>query len=95
MASESNLETYLVNQCKAHRIFIRKLQAVGRVGFPDRSLIYGGRVIFVELKPPTGKGRLSKMQEREIKKLRDVGAEVRIIWTRKGVEDVIEEITRT
>jgi len=94
MASEGSLEKYLIAQCNAHRILIRKLQAVGRVGFPDRTLIYGGQVIFVELKSPTGKGRLSKMQEREILKLRDVGAEVRVVMTREQVDDVITEIIK-
>lgn len=93
--SEGNLEKYLIDRAAAHRVYQRKVKLAGRRGFPDRMLAYGGRVVFVELKNPNGKGRLSKMQEREIAEMRDVGLDVRVMKSKEEVDDAIKTITAT
>ena len=48
------------------------------------------RVRFVELKSPSGKGRLSALQLLEIAKLRDAGASVHVIESKEQVDAIIE-----
>ena len=91
MKTEAHLQGYLFRQAKRHKIFCRKMQATGRRGFPDVMLV-NDRVVFVELKTPAGTGRLSALQKREIELLRHAGADVRIIDTKEGVDDLINEI---
>tara|TARA_R110000803_G_scaffold56492_2_gene113830 strand:+ start:1498 stop:1800 length:303 start_codon:yes stop_codon:yes gene_type:complete len=93
MASEKSLQNYLFAQCKKHKIFIRKMEAAGRRGFPDCLLIYKGDVLFAELKSPTGRGRLSRLQQIEINRLQAHCAKVWVLDSREGVDDVIKKIT--
>jgi hypothetical protein len=76
----------------ARDIFCRKVQAVGHTGFPDLFLARMGRVALVELKSPTGKGRLSRKQEREIERLRGEGINVYVIDSKEGAEKVIKNL---
>jgi len=92
MKTEAHLQGYLFRQAKRHIIFCIKMQATGRRGFPDVMLV-NDRVVFVELKSPSGTGRLSALQKREIELLRHAGADVRIIDTKEGVDDLIRELT--
>ena len=92
--SEKNLQRYLIVSAELHDIFCRKIQAVGHVGFPDVFLAHRGRIVLVELKSPSGKGRLSKKQEREIERLKNVGVTVYVIDTFEGADDVITTLTK-
>lgn len=61
-----------------------KFVSPGSVGVPDRLVVLpGGRVVFVELKSDSG--RLSRMQVYQIERLRELGADVRVV---KGQEEV-------
>ena len=56
-------------------------------GVPDRILILpGGRIIFVELKRPGAKP--TPIQERVIEKLRGLGADVRVVDSIGGVDEI-------
>ena len=90
--SERNLQRYLIISAELHDIFCRKVQAIGHVGFPDVFLARNGRIVLVELKSPSGKGRLSKKQEREIERLKNVGVTVYVIDTFEGADDVIRNL---
>lgn len=68
------------------------MQAVGHTGFPDVMLARYGRVVLVELKSPTGKGRVSKKQEREMARLKDAGVNVYVVDSYDGVENVFKQI---
>ena len=90
--SEKNLQRYLIISAELHDIFCRKVQAIGHVGFPDMFLARNGRIVLVELKSPTGRGRLSKKQGREIERLKDVGINVYVIDSYEGAADVIKNL---
>lgn len=92
MASEKHLQNYLFKRADEYNIFCRKVSAEGHVGFPDAFLVFAGRAALVELKSPTGKGRLSKKQEREIARLREQGMNVYVVDTYEGVDNVIRNI---
>ena len=60
-------------------------------GVPDRIFILpGGIVWFVELK--TKKGRLSKIQKCQISRLKDNGANIRVIYGYDDAAAFIEEV---
>ena len=90
--SEKYLQHYLILRAELHDIYARKVRAVGHVGFPDVFLAHKGRIVLVELKSPTGRGRLSKKQEREIERLKNVGVTVYVIDTFEGADDVIRNL---
>lgn len=57
-------------------------------GVPDRICLFdGGVIVFVELKAPGRKPR--KLQEVQIKKLRNLGFRVEVIDSEKGIGELI------
>jgi len=73
---ESKLQAKCVKLAKRNKIMVRKIHAENRKGFPDLLLIFPdtGIVAFVEMKRPDGTGQLSKLQDREIGRIRKQGA---------------------
>lgn len=76
--SEAGLERRLAAEVKRRGGAFIKLQPY-LVGLPDRLVVLpGGRTIFIELKTPTGRGRLSAHQEEWLDRLWWLGAEVHV-----------------
>lgn len=66
-----------------------KFTSPGNVGVPDRIVIMpGGKISFAELK--TDHGRLSKMQECQIARLKALGCKVKVVKGAEGVEKFLE-----
>lgn len=97
---EGKVEDYLVAQCEAHGALVRKLAYIGRRGAPDRMVVWPRRqevsqwvsfreaqVDFVELKA-TGK-KPDAHQEREHKRLRELGCNVFVIDSKGAVDKYI------
>ena len=74
---ESVMEDLLVERGERNGWYSRKLNFTGRRGAPDRLFIRRGRVVFIEVKQPGEP--TSPNQDREIKALRDAGAEVYVV----------------
>lgn len=68
-----------------------KFVSPGNDGVPDRIVVLPGiSPVFVELKTETG--RLSSLQNVQIKKLKDLGQDVRILYGLEDVKRFLEEI---
>lgn len=68
-----------------------KFVSPGNDGVPDRIVVLQGiSPVFVELKTETG--RLSSLQNVQIKKLKDLGQDVRILYGLEDVKRFLEEI---
>ena len=68
---ERLIEKHLTSKCKAHGILCYKFVSPGQRNVPDRILIKGGKVVFLELKA-TGK-KPSEAQWREITRIQEAG----------------------
>ena len=88
---EKEIEKKLVEG--VHKIGGRayKFVSPGNDGVPDR-ILFGpsGRTILAELK--TEDGRLSPMQRVQIKRLRRLGHDVRVLYGPKDVEKFLAEV---
>lgn len=87
---EGYVEEYLVEKSEEHGCLCYKWVSPGRRGVPDRILIGHGHVIFVELKSSVG--QLSKSQQLMIPRLREHGADVRVIRSRSEVDALMREL---
>ena len=75
---EKTVEAALVKRVKELGGIAYKWTSPGRTGVPDRIVMLpGGKIIFVELKSPTGK--LTVRQEREHETIRGLGFDVIVI----------------
>lgn len=81
---EADIEKKLVREVKKLGGRAYKWVSPGNDGVPDRIVVMpGGQITFVELK--TKKGRLSKLQERQIRTLTELGCCPTVI---KGMEEL-------
>lgn len=82
---ESAIEARLVREVKKRGGLCYKFTSPGNPGVPDRIIILpGGRTVYAELK--TEIGRLAKVQRWQIERMRELGADVRVL---KGMEQVL------
>lgn len=93
MKTEGALQRYFKSQAASHGIMWRKIKFEGQSGCPDILIAHKGRIIFVELKSPTKKGRLSEIQKRQIKHFKNAGIKVHVVDDKEQVDNVISEIT--
>jgi len=89
---ENKVEKLLDSEFKKIGGITRKWVSPGRDGVPDRICIVDGNVWFVEVK--TIDGKLSKVQEREIERLTDVGANVHTVYGAVDVHIFIEGVVK-
>ena len=86
---EREIEQYLRKRVAELGGLAYKWTSPGTAGVPDRIVVFpGGGVHFIELKAP-GKTPTA-LQARQISRLADVGASVRVIDSKEGVDDFIE-----
>lgn len=74
---EADVEGPVTNWAEANGFLSRKMQYIGRHGARDRDYYGYGHVILIEFKRPKGKPRIH--QERERKRLLEVGVVVHVI----------------
>lgn len=87
---EGTIENYLAKRAKENGMLCYKTISPSRRGFPDRTLIGNGHVIFVELKSASGK--LSESQKVRIKEMKEHGADVRVIASKQETDLLIDEL---
>lgn len=89
---ERDLESRFLREIKARGGEVRKLRWDGVAGAPDRLVMAPGpRMAFVELKRPDGTGRVSKLQARELRLLRRMGFDARVVASDEDVDLFMKE----
>lgn len=82
---EKDIEAVLVREVKRMGGRAYKWTSPGNDGVPDRIVILPNRnPIFVELK--TEKGKLSELQRVQIRRLQELGQDVRVLYGLEAVE---------
>ena len=91
--TEACLEKYAKNKFTKIGCLFYKFASPNKRGVPDDLIVCpNGQVIFIEFKNPNGTGKISKLQELQIKKLRDNKATVMVIDKVELVDELIELI---
>jgi hypothetical protein len=89
--AEREIEKKLVDGVRKLGGRAYKFVSPGNDGVPDRIVVLPGiSPVFVELKTETG--RLSSLQNVQIKKLKDLGQDVRVLYGLEDVKRFLEEI---
>ena len=84
MALEKTTEAWLKKKLEGLGGLFLKWTSPGCVGVPDRILVIGGRIMFVELKQETG--RLSEAQKHMLAELARRGAACHVVYGKAGAE---------
>ena len=90
---ESELERIFVNEIRKEGGEAYKWVSPGNDGVPDRIVLFpSGEIYFVELKAAAG--RIRAVQEKQIRRLRDLGQEATIVRGEEGLVQFFEAIGR-
>jgi len=94
---ESKLQAKCMKLAKLNKVLVRKVHAENRNGFPDLLLIFPltGQTVYVEMKRPNGTGNLSKLQDRELKRIRKQNASAYKCDSYEWFTSIIETHLRT
>jgi len=84
--AETTIEQHFCNEIKRLGGFTRKFRSPGQRGVPDR-VVFLHQAFFAELKTPMGK--LSKLQQLEIARMREHGAFVVVLASMTEVDEFI------
>ena len=88
---EKDIENYLRDEIKKVGGIAYKFVSPGNAGVPDRLVLLPGRwSFFVELKAPGKKTRA--VQDRQIRKIRNLDFTVLIIDSKKQIDDLVKMI---
>lgn len=93
MTPEGKIVEYLKRQTKAAGGTTRKVSWVGHTGAPDQLVLLPDVAAFVECKAP-GK-RPTKVQEREIARLKASGMEVFVVDSKESVDCMLYFLAAT
>lgn len=93
MERERDVEKYLRMRVLKHGGLYYKFVSPGNDGVPDRMVVLGGRVFFVELKREGEKPR--PIQEWQIERMRQAGLDVRVISGKAEAREFLNEIYPT
>jgi hypothetical protein len=85
---EKSVEQHLIDRVEALGGIAPKWVSPGNNGVPDRIVIFPDMLTFVETKAPDG--RLSGPQKTQHKRLKKLGWEVVVIWTKEQVDTFVE-----
>lgn len=88
---EHTVETHLVSQCRRAGLLCLKLTSPARAGVPDRIVITPAATVFVEVKRPGG--RLRRLQQVVIDKMRGAGATVHVVDSIASVDELVGELS--
>lgn len=87
LAEGTGVEDPVCEFARGRGWLVRKIAYIGRRGGPDRMFIRSGRIVLVEFKKP---GRTpGAQQRREIRRLRNHGAEVYVIDNAEDGYDIL------
>lgn len=89
---EGEVQAYGAEQLKKHGCLVRKISYEARRGAADYiAFIPGGRIMFIEFKK-SAQLAADPHQEREHRRMRKRGADVRVIGSKEQVDDLIQEL---
>lgn len=93
MEFEKDIEQYLKRGVERdHGGLCIKVSPENVKGIPDRLVVLppDGRCVWVELKRKDG--RLSELQKYQHARLRKIGADVAVVWSREDVDKLMEYV---
>jgi hypothetical protein len=90
---EKEIENYLRDKVKKAGGKAYKFESPGNDGMPDRIVLFpGNQIYFVELKASGKKPR--PLQIKQMRDIQNFGCDVRVIDSRDGVDQFVEEVVK-
>ena len=95
MASEQSIQSKIIKLLKSKGAYVVKVQSGTRSGIPDILACYKGLFLGLEVKKPETKKDTSKLQELNIKQIKDAGGIATVVWDTTTVDNILKECDET
>jgi Holliday junction resolvase len=92
MAKEQDYQKKIVTALESKGAYVVKVVAASKKGVPDVLVCYEGYFIGIEVKTPTTRSNVSKLQEYNLKKIQKAGGFSTVAVDISDVAPIIEEI---
>ena len=93
--NEAEFQKKCIAKARRRGWLVYKFASPSIRGVPDCIFIYKGQVIFIEFKNPSKAGRLSELQKRKIKELKQHGAECYVVDNLEDFNEIIKVIEQS
>ena len=91
MASEQSIQSKIIKLLKSEGAYVVKVQSGTRSGIPDLIACYKGLFLGLEVKKPETKEEASKLQELNIKWIKEAGGIATVVWTTDMVNKILKD----
>lgn len=88
--NEAALSRYIYKKAIENKCLVVKIDASHR-GWPDRLILKNGKCMFIEVKAPNGKGRISKIQEHIISLLNSEKIPAFIVNSKDDADKILKK----
>ena len=86
---EQSIQRKIIKYLESKGAYVVKVISASKSGVPDILFCYEGVFAAIEVKTPTTKGNVSKLQQYNIDKIHECGGQAIVAWTLDQVEDFL------
>ena len=88
--SEQQIQTKIIKYLEKQGAYVVKVISASKAGVPDILCCYQGKFIGIEVKTPGTKDNTSKLQDYNLKKIREAGGIGIVAWNIEQVEGIFD-----
>ena len=87
--TEQQIQKSIIKYLESQGAYIVKVISASKAGVPDILCCYQGKFIGIEVKKPSTKNNVSKLQEYNLKKIRESGGIALVAWSLEQVMEIV------
>ena len=88
--SEQQIQTKIISVLENRGAYVVKIVSATRAGVPDILACYQGNFIGIEVKKPSTKTNVSKLQQYNLQKIIDAKGRAIVAWEPEQVEELLD-----
>lgn len=88
--SEQQIQRDIIKLIEARGGYVVKVVSASRSGVPDLLVCWEGNFIGIEVKMPTTRTNVSKLQQYNLSKIIDSGGRSAVVWSPEQVDELLD-----
>ena len=88
--SEQQIQSAIIKRIEARGGYIVKVITASRSGVPDLLVCWEGNFIGFEVKMPTTRTNVSKLQQYNLQKVVESGGRSAVVWSVEQVDEILD-----
>lgn len=90
--TEQDIQRKIIKYLESQGAYVVKVISASKSGVPDILFCYEGVFCAIEVKTPTTKGNVSKLQEYNLDRIRETGGHSTVAWSVDQAEDFLRGV---